>query len=146
MPGILGQESYRERRFLVWWRYRRSEMARGKIFLDITEAASIIKGLIKKELEILNIAFLDFSVNEDCLNFLDSYGEICVKCNSCGRFDEKTKYEDRLKVYERQLKDNNDFDDWFEGLEEIQRANVKANAEYMMGLIAETKEKIASQA
>lgn len=25
---------------------------------------------------------------KDCKNFEDSYGEICVRCNLCGRFNE----------------------------------------------------------
>lgn len=25
---------------------------------------------------------------EECQNLDDSYGEICVKCNKCGRYDE----------------------------------------------------------
>lgn len=31
---------------------------------------------------------------EDCKNFEDSYGEICVRCNLCGRFD-KAESEDK---------------------------------------------------
>ena len=26
---------------------------------------------------------------EDCQNKQESYGEICVRCNKCGRFDEE---------------------------------------------------------
>ena len=26
-------------------------------------------------------------VIKDCMNLKDSYGEICVRCNKCGRFD-----------------------------------------------------------
>lgn len=33
----------------------------------------------------------DFAVVKDCKNLEDSYGEICVKCNKCGRFDEKER-------------------------------------------------------
>lgn len=29
---------------------------------------------------------IDFSVADDCKNLEDSYGEICVRCNKCGRF------------------------------------------------------------
>lgn len=32
---------------------------------------------------------VDFGVTENCQNLEDSYGEICVKCNKCGRFDEQ---------------------------------------------------------
>ena len=28
-----------------------------------------------------------YSVIDDCKNLEESYGEICVQCNKCGRFD-----------------------------------------------------------
>lgn len=34
---------------------------------------------------------IDISVTKDCLNHEHSYGVICVRCNSCGRFNE-SKY------------------------------------------------------
>ena len=88
---------------------------------------------------------IDFSISDDCQNIIESYGEICVKCNCCGRFDEKTKYESRVKTYKRQLKENNSFDGWWEGAEELQRANVKVNAEYLGGLIAEAEKEMAKK-
>ena len=30
--------------------------------------------------------FMDYSPTEDCENFKETHGEICVKCNECGRF------------------------------------------------------------
>lgn len=30
---------------------------------------------------------IDYGVREDCKNLKESYGEICVKCNKCGRFN-----------------------------------------------------------
>lgn len=33
------------------------------------------------------IAFIDFKARDDCENLENSYGEICVKCNRCGRFN-----------------------------------------------------------
>lgn len=32
--------------------------------------------------------FIDTGVTDNCQNLQQSYGEICVKCNKCGRFDE----------------------------------------------------------
>lgn len=29
------------------------------------------------------------SVRDDCKNLEDSWGEICVRCNKCGRFDDQ---------------------------------------------------------
>lgn len=40
---------------------------------------------------------------DECWNLYESYGEICVGCNACGRFNEATKYESRLIVYSRNL-------------------------------------------
>lgn len=34
-----------------------------------------------------------FSVREDCKNLMESYGEICVQCNKCGRFGEEVEEE-----------------------------------------------------
>ena len=31
--------------------------------------------------------FIDNVVSKNCKNLSESYGEICVKCNKCGRFD-----------------------------------------------------------
>lgn len=31
---------------------------------------------------------IDYSVLDNCKNLKDSYGEICVQCNKCGRFCE----------------------------------------------------------
>lgn len=61
---------------------------------------------------------IDFSVQKDCLNPEDSYGEICVHCNCCGRYD---------------------FDDWIEGHEELQRKNIQANIEYYTKLIKQAE-------
>jgi hypothetical protein len=30
-----------------------------------------------------------YGVSEDCQNYEESYGEICVQCNKCGRWDDK---------------------------------------------------------
>lgn len=30
--------------------------------------------------------FIDISPMDECKNMMESYGEICVKCNKCGRF------------------------------------------------------------
>ena len=37
--------------------------------------------------------FIDYPVTKDCVN-PDSYGEICVKCNQCGRFDKAEGQEE----------------------------------------------------
>ena len=37
--------------------------------------------------------FIDNAVSKNCKNLSESYGEICVKCNKCGRFDNIGKAE-----------------------------------------------------
>ena len=40
--------------------------------------------------------YISIRVTYDCKNLEESYGEICVRCNKCGRFDEeKAESEDR---------------------------------------------------
>ena len=34
--------------------------------------------------------FVDFPAVEGCKNIGESYGEICVHCNKCGRFSKKS--------------------------------------------------------
>lgn len=39
------------------------------------------------------MVLIDYGVTDNCQNLEESYGEICVKCNKCGRFD--TENEER---------------------------------------------------
>lgn len=44
------------------------------------------------------IRIIDNAVSNNCKNLSESYGEICVKCNKCGRFDKhigKAESEER---------------------------------------------------
>lgn len=45
------------------------------------------------------------AVGKDCRNLEDSYGEICVYCNCCGRFGRRTMYTARIRVYRRFLRE-----------------------------------------
>lgn len=33
--------------------------------------------------------YISYAVTDDCKNLEESYGEICVRCNKCGRFDKE---------------------------------------------------------
>ena len=35
------------------------------------------------------------AVSDNCKNKAESYGEICVKCNKCGRFDKESTNVDK---------------------------------------------------
>lgn len=67
-----------------------------------------------------------FSVNENCYNFYESYGEICVLCGCCSK-DLKKRTESRLALYKRQLDRVENFDNWFEDpkIKAIQEKNIK---------------------
>lgn len=82
-----------------------------------------------------------FSVRKDCCNMLDSYGEICVGCNCCGRIDEDTKWQSRLATHERHLQENAEFDNWDSNPEmrALQEKNVAANAVYIQKAIDKCK-------
>lgn len=42
----------------------------------------------EREKETPKAYFVDSAVSKNCKNLSESYGEICVKCNKCGRFGE----------------------------------------------------------
>ncbi len=45
------------------------------------------------------------SIMKNCQNPYDSYGEICVGCNCCGRFGEDTMWQARYDLAVRELSD-----------------------------------------
>lgn len=49
-----------------------------------------------------DIVHIDFGVDRKCIN-PDSYGEICVKCNCCGRFGVENMWIRRYNMYWRNL-------------------------------------------
>jgi hypothetical protein len=77
-----------------------------------------------------------YSVMKDCINHA-SYGEICVHCNACGRIDKATEKECKLRLYKEMLQAQHDFNNWIEGMEELQKSNIQANIEYFKAKIAE---------
>ena len=38
-----------------------------------------------QEKNTIPVIFLDYHISKKCVNLLESYGEICVKCGKCGR-------------------------------------------------------------
>ena len=75
------------------------------------------------------IVHIDYAKRKNCWNIYDSYSGMCIGCGCCSH-DLKKRYEERLKVCKRLLQEQLDFDNWIEGLEHIQRKNVKANIRY----------------
>jgi hypothetical protein len=78
-------------------------------------------------------AFVSFSALKNCQNPYDSYGEICVHCNACGRFDISTQNECKKRVMERQLEQYKNFDAWADepDLRTLQARNMQKNIEYL---------------
>lgn len=83
---------------------------------------------------------IDYGVGKDCINSA-SYGEICVRCNACGRFDKETQRECALRVWQEELHEQYCFDNWADGMEALQRQNIASNIEYfqekILRLVAE---------
>lgn len=70
------------------------------------------------------------SVIENCQNFYDSYGEICVGCNCCGRFGTDTMWQARYELAVRMLRDDVEklTDEYFQS--NLQQQNICSNISY----------------
>lgn len=69
-----------------------------------------------------------FSVEDNCWNFRDSYGEICVRCGCCSN-NKKIRYRARIKCLEHWIKEEKHFDRWADNkdLRALQERNIKSN-------------------
>ena len=72
---------------------------------------------------------IDFQCRKNCWNLYDSCGEICVRCGCCSS-DPIVRAKARLEVCERWLQERLKFDDWIEGLEELQQKNIADDIKY----------------
>ena len=73
--------------------------------------------------------YVDFAVQKNCWNLIDSYGEMCVGCGCCLK-DKKKRYESRIRCLERWIDEWKNFDGWIEGCEDLQRKNIRSNLKY----------------
>lgn len=66
----------------------------------------------------------------NCQNPYDSFGEICVGCNCCGRFGEDAMWQARYNLARERLKDNIEKlqNEWFKT--NLQQANICSNISY----------------
>lgn len=78
---------------------------------------------------------ISYPVTKDCIND-ESYGEICVHCNACGRIDKSTQKQSAIKMYKRLLQEQYEFNNWIEGFEEVQKENIESNIRYWKDKIA----------
>lgn len=69
-----------------------------------------------------------FTVDKNCWNLLDSYGEICVRCGCCSK-DKKIRYSARIERIERWIEEEEHFDGWADDkdLRALQEKNIKSN-------------------
>lgn len=90
---------------------------------------------------------ISYSVADNCQNLYDSYGEICVHCNCCGRFDPKTKLQCQLDLNKRMLEEAREFDCWADDpeLRALQRRNIASDIESFGRKIRELEAKMAQQ-
>ena len=75
---------------------------------------------------------------DKCWNLYDSYGEICVGCGCCSK-DPLTRTENRLRVLERQLHEEENFNDYayeYPDMVEMQKKNHESNLLYYKKQIA----------
>ena len=83
-----------------------------------------------------------FSKRKNCWNLY----ETCMSCIGCGccSSDPKERAEARLKVSERMLQEQYDFDAWDEDerWKETQRKNIKANIKYFRRCIRYYKKRL----
>ena len=86
--------------------------------------------------------FMDCAVLDNCQNLEDSYGEICVFCNCCGRVDKATQLESQLLTYKRHLEEEEQFDSWIEGWEETQRKNKAASIDTLKKKIKQVEDEL----
>lgn len=81
------------------------------------------------------------NIMKDCINH-DSYGEICIGCNACGRIDINTMWQSRYDMYVMQLKElvSKFGDDFFNS--KLQQTNIAKDVIYYGEKIKECVEHI----
>ena len=84
---------------------------------------------------------ISYAVHEDCMN-INSYGEICVHCNCCGRFGEEGKKEAQIEYWNELLAEHEAFDGWCDEKKwrKTQEENRQKNIAYCKAKLAELME------
>lgn len=83
-------------------------------------------------------------IKKECYNPFESYGEICVGCGCCDTDPEKRALA-RLALHQRLLKEDEEFDRWWDDDPEwlaVQKRNIANNIEWNKAKIAEYEEEI----
>ena len=80
----------------------------------------------------MNIIHISYSTVDNCYN-RNSYGEICILCNCCGRFEDGIKkFKARREYHEEELNKSLNFNNFSENekLKQIQLANRLSSVQY----------------
>ena len=79
----------------------------------------------------MSVMYVDKVVRDNCWNFRDSYGEICVGCGCCSK-DKKERHKARLETVKQWKEENDKFCGWDDDPEirKIQERNIKENRKY----------------
>jgi len=89
--------------------------------------------------------YVDESALDNCYATGWSYGEICVGCNCCGRFDKKTMNNARLEYLKEQLSRVENFDGWateYPELLELQKRNIAEDIIYYREAITKLESEV----
>lgn len=86
---------------------------------------------------------VDIEVSNNCWNFNDSYGMICVRCGCCSK-DKAIRYKARIKCLEAWLDERKNFNRWAEDeyVRRIQEENIKSDYECYRGRLYYYKKKL----
>lgn len=74
--------------------------------------------------------YIDFAKGKKCWNVYETM-YTCIGCGCCSK-DKKLRYQNRVMVLKRQLKEEYDFNNWDDDpeLKSIQERNIKSNIRY----------------
>lgn len=86
--------------------------------------------------------YIDFAVQKNCWNLIDSYGMLCVGCGCCLK-DKRKRYENRIRCLERWIEEEEKFDNWIEGCEETQERNRRANIRWFKRKLGYYRKRLA---
>ena len=82
------------------------------------------------------VGYIDKGVDKHCKNLIDSWGQICVGCNCCGRLDHDSMYTSRLRVARRLLKEVQAKVNQIGFQTALQQKNIKIDIRYFKRQIA----------
>jgi len=88
------------------------------------------------------LAHVCSGTQNDCYNPYDSYGEICVHCNCCGRIDKATMHKCRIETDKRHLEETREHltDPYCQS--EVQQKNIRLSIQQYLDCIAASEKAV----